>query len=270
MADAMGDCVREADNTFVKRTSQHEFFREVGAPLIQQKVLCGSAVKIECIERRGEGAVGWRYRQAQDALFYFEQGVVACHGLLDGDRIDGPLDGATKLAFIEAGSTIETEVEVPGPCLYWVAFIDRARLLGDGEEILNRRKLNSRIGFDDTTIAAAVRSLKVELIRNDKLTNLFIESWAIQALVLLHRLFEGFHQKSRARLNRNEISKVVEFMEANIDREITLDGIASLLGMSPRHSDGCFELRPASGQVRCSRTSVSKEPCAICGTVERV
>src|SRR6266849_5128845 len=82
MANAMQGCVREADNSFAKRTPKLEFFRDVGAPLIQKKVLSGPAVTIEWIERGGRGSVDWRYRQDRDALFYFEQGVVAClsHG----------------------------------------------------------------------------------------------------------------------------------------------------------------------------------------------
>ena len=96
MANALQGRVREADNSFAKRTPKLEFFRDVSAPLIQKKALSGPAVTIEWIERRGRGSVDWRYRQDRDALFYFEQGVVACHGALDGGRIDRQLDGATR------------------------------------------------------------------------------------------------------------------------------------------------------------------------------
>ena len=129
---------------------------------------------IERIERRGAGAVDWRYRQDRDALFYFEQGIAACRGVLDGSEISRHLSGASKLAFIEAGSTIETEVKVPGRCIYWVAFIDRSRLLVR-EEGLGRRPLASRIGFESSVIALAMNSLGTELLRNDELSNLYLE-----------------------------------------------------------------------------------------------
>lgn len=235
MANSMQGRVRQADNSFVKRTSKHEFFREVGAPLIRKDALFGSAVTIERMERRGRGTVAWRYRQPQDALFYFEQGVVACCGMLDGDHTSRRLDGATRLAFIEAGSTIETEVEVPGRCFYWVAFIDRARLLGDAEELLNRRRLKSEIGFQNARLSVAVESLKAELLRNDELSNLLIDSWAIQALVFLHRLSDENPQRSPVQLSKAEIAKVTEYMEANVDKNITLESIASLIGLSARH-----------------------------------
>jgi len=247
MANAMQGCVREADNSFAKRTPKLEFFRDVGAPLIQKKVLSGPAVKIEWIERGGRGSVDWRYRQDRDALFYFEQGVIACHGALDGGRIDRPLDGATKLAFIEACCTIETEVEISGRCFYWVAFIDKARLLGDEEEILRLRRLDSRIGFDNAALAVAVKALRTELIRTDELSNLYIESWAIQALVLLHRSFDEFQHGSPARLTKNEISKVVEFMEESIARNITLECVAALVGLSPRHFRRLFRASTGVG-----------------------
>jgi len=154
MADAIQRRVRETDTSFAKRTSKSELFRDVGARLIRKKTLSGSAVTIEWIERWGAGSVDWRYRQDRDALFFFEQGILACHGVLDGERICHPLDGATKLAFIEAGSTIETSVEVPGRCLYWVAFIDRERLLGE-EKSLGQRRLPSRIGLESAAAALA-------------------------------------------------------------------------------------------------------------------
>ena len=247
MANATRGCVREADNSFANRTPKHEFFRDVGAPLIQKKALSGPAVTIEWIERRGTGSVDWRYRQDRDALFYFEQGVVACHGALDGGRIDRPLDGATRLAFVEACSTIETEVEISGRCLYWVAFIDKERLLGDGKEILKLRRLDSRIGFDNAALAAAVKRLRAELTQTDELSNLYIESWAIQALVLLHRLFDDFQRESPTRLTRIEIAKVMEFMEASIARNITLECVAALVGLSPRHFRRLFRASTGVG-----------------------
>jgi AraC family transcriptional regulator len=204
-------------------------------------------VTIEWIERSGRGSVPWRYRQDRDALFYFEHGVLACHGALDGGRIDRQLNGATSLAFIEACSTIETEVEISGRCLYWVAFIDKARLLGDEEEILRPQRLDSRIGFDNAALAVAVKSLRAELTRTDDLSNLYIESWAIQALVHLHRSFDDFQHQSQVRLTKNEISKVVEFMEANIAENITLECIATLVGLSPRHFRRLFRASAGVG-----------------------
>jgi AraC-like DNA-binding protein len=247
MANAMQGGVRQEDDSFAKRTPKIEFFRNVGAPLIKKKSLPGPAVTIEWIERCGRGSVDWRYRQDRDALFYFERGVVACHGALDGGRIDCRLDGATRLAFVEACSTIETEVEIVGRCFYWVVFIDKARLLGDRKEILKPRRLDTRIGFDNAALAVAVRSLRTEFTRTDELSNLYIESWAIQALVLLHRLFDELQYESQVRLTKNEISKVVEFMEASIARNITLECIAALVGLSPRHFRRLFRASTGVG-----------------------
>jgi AraC-like DNA-binding protein len=239
MADARRDCVREEDDSFAERTSNIGFFREVSAPLIRMKTLSSSAVTIECIERRGAGAVDWRYRQDRDALFYFEQGIVACRGVLDGREISPRLSGTSKLAFIEAGSTIQTEVNVPGRCIYWVAFIDRGRLLQD-EESFGRRRLESRIGFESSAMASAMNSLKSELVRSDELSPLYLESWATQALVLLHRSLGEPLPQAKARLGKNEISKVLGFMEANVGSDITLDVLAKLVDLSPRHMRRVF------------------------------
>lgn len=234
MADEIRACVREEDNPFAKRTSQLEFFREVGAPLVQKKTLSKSAVTIEWIERRGAGAVDWRYRQGRDALFYFERGVVACRGKLDGSRINHELSGPSKLAFIEAGSTVETEVNVPGRCIYWVAFIDRGRLLAR-EESLPQRRLASQIGFESAAVASAMNNLRTEFAREDELSNLYLESWAIQTLVLLHRSSDQLPLPSQTRLGKSEISRVIEFMEENVGIDIRLDRLAELVDVSPRH-----------------------------------
>jgi Bacterial regulatory helix-turn-helix proteins, AraC family len=165
----------------------------------------------------------------------------------------------TSLAFIEACSTVETEVEISGRCLCWVAFIDKARLLDDEEEILRPHRLDSLIGFDNAALAVAVKGLRAELTRTDDLSNLYIESWAIQALVHLHRSFDDFQHQSRGRLTKNEISKVVDFMEANIAENITLECIATLVGLSPRHFRRLFRASVGVGPLshRSSRESCS-------------
>jgi AraC-like DNA-binding protein len=234
MAEAQQACVRGADNPFAGGTSKVGFFREVGAPLIRQETLSKSAVTIERIERRGAGTVGWRYRQDRDALFYFEQGILACRGVLDGREIRRELSGASKLGFVEAGSTVETEVKVPGRCTYWVVFIDKERLLGR-EERLARRRLASQIGFESSAMALAMNSLKSELARDDELSTLYLESWAIQALVLLHRSVEEPAARAKARLDGNEMAKVISFMEENVGNDIKLESIAKLVELSPRH-----------------------------------
>ncbi len=247
MADLGQDRVRAEDGPFAKRTPKVEFFREVGAPLVQQKTLSGSAVTIEWIERRGAGKVDWRYRQDRDALFYFEQGIEACRGVLDGRGISRPLNGASKLAFIEAGSTVEIEVEVPGRCIYWVAFIDKKRLLG-AEESLARRRLASHIGFQSLAMASTMNGLRPELVRNDDLSTLYLESWAMQALVLLHRaLDESAPREHHAPIGKSALSKVIDFMEANVGNDLTLQNIAKLVDLSPRQLRRAFVAATGAG-----------------------
>jgi AraC-like DNA-binding protein len=247
MADLRQDRVRAEDCPFAKRPSKVDIFREVGAPLVRQKTLSGSAVTIEWIERRGAGKVDWRFRQDRDALFFFEQGVVACHGVLDGRGISRALNGTSKLAFIEAGSTVETEVEVPGRCIYWVAFIDKERLLGQ-EEGLSQRRLASRIGFQSTAMASTMNGLRPELVRSDDLSTLYLESWATQALVLLHRaLGEPAPQGLDARIGKSALSKVVDFMEANVGENLTLRAIAKLVDLSPRQLRRAFVAATGAG-----------------------
>jgi AraC-like DNA-binding protein len=270
MADLKQACVRERAMPFTGRTSRAEFFREVSAPLVQKKTLSKSSVTIERIERQGAGRVDWRYRQDRDALFYFEGGIVGCRGALDGVEISRQLNGASRLAYIEAGSTIETEVKVPGRCIYWVAFIDRETLLGWDKGLA--RPLVSRVGFESSAMAWAMTSLRFELGQNDELSALYLESWAMQALVLLHRSLTEPRPSTKNRLGGNEISKVMEFMEANVGNDITLGHIAKLVDLSPRHLRRLFlaatgvgpnqmftniRLDRAARDLRCSRKNIT-------------
>jgi AraC-like DNA-binding protein len=271
MTDPQRSRVRGRDGAFAERTSAADFFREVGAPLLQKKILSGSSVTIEWMERQGGGLVDWRHRQDRDALFYFERGVVACYGALDGNGINRRLSGESKLAFVEAGSTVEMEVKVPGRCIYWVAFIDRKRLLGE-EKGLNRCRPVSRIGFNTAPMALAMDGLRAELARSDELSSLYLESWAIQTLVLLHRSSDRAASPLKAGLGKNEISRVVEFMEANIRSDLKLSSLANLIDVSPRHLRRLFlaatgmgpnamltniRLERAAQDLRYSRKSVT-------------
>ena len=114
----------------------------------------------------------------------------------------------TDLAFIEAGSTIESEVRVPGRCIYWVAFIDSERLLGR-DAGLGQRPLASKIGFESSTMALAINNLRSELTRNDELSTLYLESWATQTLVLLHRSFDAPLPRAKARFCKDQLSKAI-------------------------------------------------------------
>src|SRR5260370_26022212 len=103
------------------------------------------------------------------------------------------------------------------------------------------------MGVGKGGVAMAMNNLRAELVGSDEMSNLFIESWAIQSLIHLHRSFDCLPQQMNVRLGKNEIAKVVEFMDANLGRNITLNSIAHLVGLSPRHFRRLFRASTGVG-----------------------
>jgi transcriptional regulator GlxA family with amidase domain len=116
-----------------------------------------------------------------------------------------------------------------------------------------RRRLASRIGFENAAVALAMNSLRTELSRNDDLSNLYLEAWAIQALVLLHRSSVQLPPHAKTLLSKIQISNIIEFMEANVGNDITLDSLAKFVDVSPRHLRRLFLAATGSRRARCSQ-----------------
>ena len=151
MADSDRNDVRAPDRPFDKRSSSSGTYRYIGAPIVRADRLDSAHVSVELLERRREGTVDWRYRQDRHALFLFERGVQACEGLVDGRTLRRPIRGECNLAFVAAGSAIDSAIEMSASCRYIAIFFDAVPMLSDDEHVSGNRdrkstRLNSSHG----------------------------------------------------------------------------------------------------------------------------
>ena len=99
------------------------------------------------------------------------------------ELLERRLDGAQRLAFVAATTTIDSSMEVFGRFDYSVAFLDASLVDSDGQ----MGAPPSCIGFANEWLTLAMQGLERELSTPDTASQLMLESWAIQIRVLLAR-----------------------------------------------------------------------------------
>lgn len=236
--------VRQPAAPFAQPTPSQSFYREIGAPLVCRTDFASKHVSVEWMRRRGNGPVPWRYRQNRHAVFYFEHGVRFCNGEIDGNAIQRPLSGPTKLAFVAAGTVAEAVFDVPAQCSYLVASFDAAPLLQDNEEFSRLGVPPSELGFADSRLTLAVAHLGRELAHMDAVSRLMIESWATQAWGLLHRRRHILPDGARS-LGTAALSRVIGKMRERIADDVSVAELAGLVGLSARQF--CRRFRASTG-----------------------
>lgn len=269
--------VRRPVVPFANRTWSTGSYREVGAPLVSFEAAASAHVDVELLSRRGEGLVGWRYRQDRHALFFFEDGILSCSGALDGRPIDRPLRGDRRLAFVAAGTPVDTRFEVPGACRYLVAFFDVDALIGDDEPLRRLGSPSSQVGFADAALTRASVLLQREIGHGDALSRLMLEGWAAQAWVLLHRRVAL--PQDGTPLSGAGLRRVLARMRERLAEDVATGELAALVGLGPRQFNRRFQastgvtparmlrtlrIERAAMLLRSSRTSVT-EVALACG-----
>lgn len=117
-----------------------------------------------------------------------------------------------------------------------------ADVLGDGSAL----DAVDRFVFRDAEMEATCRRLYREVSSGDVADPLRMESFVLQlaALVLLRhsRTSEAtLAIRSSGGLTRNQIRRVIEYIEAHLNREVTLHEIAQILDLSPYHFARMFK-----------------------------
>lgn len=197
------------------------------------------------MRRHGQGQVDWRFRQNRRALFFFERGILSCRGSIDGCHVDTLLRGERRLAFVAAGTSVETVMEVPGPCRYLVAFLDTAPLLGNDAELLRLDAPVSEVGFSDPLLTHALRLVHREVGHRDALSRLMLEGWAAQAWALLHRRATP-HRETGA-LSGAGLRRVLGHMRERLGEDTATAELATLVGLGARQF--CRRFRASTGST---------------------
>ena len=223
--------------------SQAEY-REVGGELVSGTIVDSRTTHVEVLARRATGPISWRFRQPRLALFWFRNGLKELNLELDGRRIHSGIRQGTSLALFPASTSVEGEFDVAPHFDYTVVFLDPTVASGTGCHF--DRPL---IAFGNDDLQRGLSVLCREARNADSLYGLFAEGWAMQALALLGRVNGNPTATARPSggLAPGSLRRVIDYIEADLSRPFTIDGLAEIAGVSPRHFMRAF--RESSGQT---------------------
>jgi len=223
--------------------SQTEY-REVGGELVSGTIADSRTTHVEVLARRATGPISWRFRQPRLALLWFRSGLKELHLELDGRRIDSEIRKGTNLTLLPASTSVVGEFEVAPSFDYTVAFLDPA-VASDAGCHFNR----PLIGFGSEDLQRSLSMLCREARNADSLYGLFAEGWAMQALALLARVDGSRAAPVRpcGGLAPGSLRRVIDYIEADLSRAFTIEELAKVAGVSPRHFIRAF--RESAGQT---------------------
>jgi AraC family transcriptional regulator len=223
---------------------QAEYREVVGGELVSRTIVDSRTTHVEVLARRATGPISWRFRQPRLALFWFRSGLKELHLELDGRRIDSEIRQGTNLTLLPASTSVIGEFEVAPSFDYTVAFLDPT-VASDAGCQFNR----PLIGFGSEDLQRSLSVLCREARNADSLYGLFAEGWAMQALALLARIdgSQAATVRPSGGLAPSSFQRVVDYIEADLSRAFTIEELAKVAGVSPRHFIRAF--RESAGQT---------------------
>jgi AraC family transcriptional regulator len=104
----------------------------------------------------------------------------------------------------------------------------------------DRSDLAPRIGARDPLVEHVVRALMAELAAPEPAGRIYADSLAVALTTRLVQNFATVTATGRQTLSKPQVRRVVEFVEANLDGELTLDQLAEVAGISVPHFTTLF------------------------------
>lgn len=222
--------------------------REVGGELVSGFNIDSSMTHVEILRRRSAGPIAWRFRQQRAALFWFRRGVSSLNLRLDGEPVRARVDEGASFALFPASMLVEGEFEVARHCDYTVVFLDVQAVTEPTRLRLDRPLIAFRSAHLQSSLPLLFREANVA----DGLYGLFADGWAMQALAVLARIGgDGTVERtSRGGLALASLNRVVDFVNADISRPFTVQALAEVAGVSPRHFLRAFQQSTGSTPLR--------------------
>lgn len=223
--------------------------REVGGELVSGFNIDSSMTHVEILRRRSAGPIAWRFRQQRAALFWFRRGVSSLNLRLDGAPVRARVDEGSNFALFPASMLVEGEFEVARHCDYTVVFLDVQAVAESTRLRLDRPLIAFRSAHLQNSLPLLFREANVA----DGLYGLFADGWAMQALAVLARIGGGdapVEPVRRGGLAAASLVRVVDFVNADIARPFTVQALAEVAGVSPRHFLRAFQQSTGSTPLR--------------------
>ncbi|MBS1182650.1 MAG: AraC family transcriptional regulator [Proteobacteria bacterium] len=158
------------------------------------------------------------------------------------------LDGVRRFCFVPAGYPIESFVDRLDGLRHLDLHFDIATLAAQsGGRFHPCQFLSPRLGFSAPGLSA-LASLIADDCADDRRDDLYGESLVLALLVDLLDLRQATGSQTDGGLSRRQMNRVVDYVRANIVRNVSLAELAALVGLSPDHFGVAF------------RTAVGKTP----------
>jgi len=221
-------------------------YREVSGELIRGVTADSKSTHVELLRRRSTGQIDWRFRQQRPSLFWFRSGVKRLHLSLDGKAVDDRVTPSHNLAFFPGMTHVEGEFEVGGECDYVVVFLDD-RLVPETVHDLLTAPL---VAFQHEGLQRSLPILYSEVEQEDPLYEMFAEGWAMQAIALMSRAAGKLPERPTGGLPGWRLRQVKEFINDDLAASFSIEGLARVAGVSPRHFIRAFQQSTGMTPIR--------------------
>lgn len=105
---------------------------------------------------------------------------------------------------------------------------------------LDRIELAPQLGVRDPMVEHVVRALAAEIAAPEPASRIYADSLATALATRLLQSFAALGTAGRQTLSKPQVRRIVEFVDANLDGELTLEQLAEVAGMSIPHLTTLF------------------------------
>lgn len=207
--------------------------REVGGKLVSRLTAESATTQVEMLARRSSGHIFWRYCQPRLTLLWFRNGIQGLHLEVEGHLIHSQINANSNFVLLPAWTRAEGDFDVSDFCDY--ALISFNLGVAYGEQLDISKPL---IGFGNEELQRSLPALCREAQNPDKIFPLYADGWAMQTLAILSRIpksGESSAIRNGGGLAPAKLRRVIEFIRADMASNVSVEDLARIAGISPRH-----------------------------------
>jgi len=194
-----------------------------------------AARQVRATPGRHDGGVMPEHR----LIFYITPAVptdCSCEGLRQS-RVQSPYD----FDLVPAGASGSWEDQIP--CDMIAVRLSPALVSSTAEALAlpsGHADLAPRLGARDPLVEHVVRAIAAELEAPAPAGRIYADSLAVALTTRLLQNFAAIGAAGRQTLSKPQVRRIVEFVEANLDGELSLEQLAEVAGMSIPHLTTLF------------------------------
>jgi AraC-like DNA-binding protein len=207
------------------------------------------SVRADVIRRTGLGRQETNIAARDHSLFLNIRGIAKRgENFLDGRRIGFSPRAPGDLCFLPAGHSWSGWDDGDETAAYLFIAMDRDFVRGLFEKMsgpLHIERLIPELGFQDPEIQMAARGINREMKKQDLASAMMVESLATTIVAQMLRRSVGKGIRVRGGLSPSVLGRVIDRIEASLDKPLKVTELAALAGFSVHHF--CRAFRQSTG-----------------------